>query len=524
MADYLFIVPGYSDEDFSFLPLRNLLVNQNLYKLNKIKSIEYASLDDQVDFPDFADKLDWEYEQFLKDHDGSNVRIDILAHSTGSLVVRSWLYLRRKRQQAKGQKLDVPVEHLFLFAPANFGSDLACIGRSSLNAARVTLMRIKDKWQAKDESERMTLDGNRDLFETGRKVLQGLEPASPIQWNLSVGDLHCETYFGPNDQSGQCCYPFVFSAGKPKDINAINWEKIHFMKPLFKDGTDNTIRIAGTSLNTRMVTLRSQKGQSNIEWDSELITQGNKLTGPRKFQDIPFAIYQDYDHCGIINGNNDKRFKKPRTAEGRREWDESLPAKEWLPLDHLKDALRVKTEEEYQKVAKVFEEITDDYIDSRQAPKKGVFQQFFFKAIDDTGQDVIDFDIDFEVREKNTNKQAVKETGKLHEIMNKTYEIHDHSIDGSNKVLMLGNITEIEASLCKLDSNKEVIMIVTAQGPYNGVAYEKAQFIIYNPHSSGFGDNSPSFFHPFTTTLVKIVFDRVVHHAILSRGDFTIGS
>jgi len=132
MAKYLFIVPGYSDEDFSFLPLRNLLIQENLYESENIKSIEYASLDDQVDFRDFADKFDDTYKNFIETHPDAQ-QIDVLAHSTGSLVVRAWLYLRRTRQLKRKLPIDVPIEHLFLFAPANFGSDLAKIGRSPLD-------------------------------------------------------------------------------------------------------------------------------------------------------------------------------------------------------------------------------------------------------------------------------------------------------------------------------------------------------------------------------------------------------
>jgi hypothetical protein len=264
MARYLFIVPGYSDVSFSFRPLKNLLIQQGLYDSDKIKSIDYASLDDQVDFRDFADKFDDIYNEFIKIH--PNTQIDVLAHSTGSLVVRAWLYLRRTRQTRRNLPIDVPIEHLFLFAPANFGSDLAKIGRSPLNAVRVTFTKLKKSF---------TLEGHedKDLFETGKKVLEGLEPASPTQWELSMGDLHEHTYFGEHDPNlkKQYCFPFIFAAGQAKKT----LESI-VVKELQKDGTDSTVRIAGTSLNTRLFTLRSNSivaGTSlhEIDWDKELM-------------------------------------------------------------------------------------------------------------------------------------------------------------------------------------------------------------------------------------------------------------
>lgn len=554
MAEYLFIVPGYSDEDFSFLPLRNLLIQENLYERENIKSIEYASLDDQVDFRDFADKFDDTYNEFIKEHPDVQ-QIDVLAHSTGSLVVRAWLYLRRTRQKERDLEIDVPIEHLFLFAPANFGSDLAKIGRSPLNAVRVTFTKLSKSFiVGKDQldttkreilEKSFTLKGNKDPFETGKKVLEGLEPASPTQWELSMGDLHKHTYFGEHDPNPnkQYCFPFIFAAGQArKTLESI------VVKELQKDGTDSTVRVAGTSLNTRLFTLRSKsitEGTSlkEIEWDNELIPKTDKK---RKYENIAFAIFGKYDHCGIIN--NDYEWKKPKNLQQALTWDRTL-SNQWEPLTLLRAAKEVTTPEQYKELAKEFDKKTLKYIeDKKEKPKEGIFQQFFFNVTDDTGQKVPDFFIQFFVYDvqdtgkKTENPDLTKKFRELFDggkdgadFASKT-SFHVHSIDSSHSVLML-DITLVEKFLTDntLSANNQIVMKVTANSPYKGVVFGDSDpdsdsdsdsnlgsdFVIFDKSAELNG--SPSFFSPFTTTLVKIILQRKINRTILGKGDFGSG-
>jgi hypothetical protein len=513
MADYLFIIPGYSDEDFSFLPLRNLLIQQGLYEEHNIRSIEYASLNDQADFRDFADKLDEIYER-----DFADTRIDVLAHSTGSLVVRAWLYLRRMRQRIRNQRLDVPVEHLFLFAPANFGSDLAKLGQSPLNALKVTFTKL---------NRNATLIGNQNAFETGRKVLQGLEPASPIQWQLSMSDLHQETYFGKHDETGLTCFPFVFAAGN----NFKNLESV-IVKELQKDGTDSTVRIAGTSLNTRKFKLRSRRLnilsplEYQIEWDDELLSDvqkqklGDNLTSDhprRKFENIAFAIFGTYDHCGIINDNG--KCKKPKNID-EDAWTVEKPQlpDNWEPLELLKAAKQITTAEKYQALSEEFTKKTDAYSSSRNT----LFQQFFFKVIDDTGLEIDDYFIRFFVYDLNDDLDLPNEnlSKEFRASFGDGVDFYIHSCNASYRSLMInikGVLSYIENNL---QTNKQIKMQVITKSPFNGVSFPSADFIIYDSKDT----NSTSFFFPHTTTLVEIVLDRRVDDIILGRGTFSIGS
>jgi hypothetical protein len=501
MANYLFIIPGYSDEDFSFLPLKNLLIAQDLYKQEHIRSIEYASLNDRADFRDFADKLDEIYEKLITINPGT--RIDVLAHSTGSLVVRSWLYLRRMRQRIRNKPLDVPVEHLFLFAPANFGSDLAKLGQSPLNALKVTFTKL---------NKNATLIGNQQPFETGLKVLQGLEPASPTQWELSMVDLHQETYFGEHDPTGLICFPFVFAAGK----NFQNLESF-IVKELQKDGTDSTVRIAGTSLNTRKFKLRSRRNDSGdleyqFEPDTELMAAGQR----RKFENIAFAIFGDYDHCGIINDNG--KCKKPRDID-EDNWKPSLP-NDWEPLEFLQAAKEITEAEEYKKISQEFTRKTDKY----SLSKSSIFQQFFFKVIDDTGIEINDYFIRFFVYDLNdgTNLPNKTLTEQFRQSFGEGTDFYIHSCNASCRSLLV-NIKSVLVYIDNnLQDNKQIKMEVVTKSPFNGVSFPTANFVIYD--SKYRAESLTSFFFPHTTSLVEIILDRKVDDIILGEGNFHIGS
>lgn len=510
MANHLFIIPGYSDVTFSFRPLRNLLINHDLYLAQNIFSIEYASLDDQVDYYDFADKLEEVYRKFQEENPGQ--RVDVLAHSTGSLVVRAWLFLRRCRQKKQDLPLDVPVEHLFLFAPANFGSDLAVLGRSALNAVRVTFTKMK--------MESFMLPGSLDSFETGRRILEGLEPASPVQWQLSVGDLHQETYFGENDETGLCCFPFVFAAGTfNKTLESIG------VRELQKDGTDSTVRIAGTSLNTRLFTLRSDlpeglSGTSRIYMESEFI--GN-TTKRRKFGEVAFGIFSDYDHCGIINQNG--MFPKPRNSHDAVSWNPQLPADQWKPLPYLIAAMQVSTSQQYVEVCEEFKTLTNAYIENRREdPEKGIYQQFFFQVLDDTDQKVRDFFVQFLVGNQIDNIFSENSvlTRKFQSLFGDKTQFHFHLVDNSHAMLMLDLSSVNKFITLDLAEGDQVKLRIIARSPYNGVRYPDGDFIVFQKGSE-LDSEGETFFFPYTTTLVRVILGRSVDDSLLSIGTFGPG-
>jgi len=464
MADRLLIVHGYSDgyvqKNNSFAKLRDFLVAKGGYARTDIHFVEYASMDDQSTFEDFADKLDTDYEKKI----GSGNRVDILCHSTGALVTRVWLAHRRQMQRERGLALDSPVHRLFMFAPANFGSDLARMGQSFLGKARCTFFNKN----AFDD----------DRWESGRIVLQGLEPASPFQWQLSMQDLHGETYFGPGDPSGEVCYPFVFAAG-----NGYTGMEAKVIKARNKPGTDGTVRICGTGLNTRKCTLRATGNGSEFVWQAE-----------KKHEQMPFAVFQGFNHGSILNPG-EKGFDSP-----------------YGPGSALLRALEVRTPRQYAAAASAFDSINDqNYATAAKPEDRDRYQQFFIKVRDDAGFRCEDYFIDFHVAAADKKQQNV-----LNKMIDTVLEkgVTVHSQDRSMRVF-LANLTTLDAFIQQLQAAQgRLELTIRAQCPSNEITYAPTTFTVHDAGKPS--DDQPVFLYPNTTTLVEIILNRQQSDRVLN--------
>lgn len=470
MAKKMLIVHGYSDGSVSFTKLGDYFLNQGFYDKDSVYYVNYASMDDEATFKDYADKLDDDYNRLFKGE-----RIDVACHSTGALVVRTWLVLHRETQKALGRKLDCPVEHLLMFAPANFGSDLAKLGQSFLGKIRSTFFNTN-----KREDE--------DFMESGKAVLQGLEPASPLQWVLSQYDLfednysyHKSTkdhYFNSRSKSDLICFPFVFAAGKHYGDSL----QARILRNRAKDGTDGTVRICGTSLNSRQIML-------SFEGGSEV----TKRFDETKFSKIPFAVFDGLNHGSII--------------------DPGVPAfsRDTGPRPLIAKALQVRTVQEYEKAAEEFEAISQANYEIMAGKFKEKYQQFFFRVRDDADCSVEDFFLDFEVLDENGTRDddLTSEFDKNFES-----EFYTHSADSAHRVMMV-NCNKLEGFFKELEKAKaKLIFNLTAKTPLPDVKYIEANFVVFDGAKAG--ANGASFLLPNTTTLVDIVLDRTQKDKLLN--------
>lgn len=457
MAKHLWIIHGYSDGSQSFGALRDFLVQVGGYDPQNVRFVDYASMDDEADFRDFADKIDAEYEA-RRDKLGPGFRVDVACHSTGGLVVRAWLALRRAREE--GMELEeqpCPVHRLLMFAPANFGSDLADLGKSFLQKFRLTFF------------SRFTRPG--DWMESGRKVLEGLAPASPFQWELSGRDLHERHYFSSDEPyGGEPCFPFVFAAGCfTKDASAA------LIKQRVKPGTDGTIRICGASLNTRKCVVDFRDEPPRLIWEEE-----------HKFDDIPFAVFQGFDHGSIVNS----------ATEG------FTAANGPGPLVEL--ALRVTDPAAYEAAAKKFAAASVRHYSSAADAFRAPYQQFFFRVQDDVGYPVRDYYLDFFVTDARGNvlKELTHEFDELFEA-----EFYTHRADASCRVMMV-NCARLDEFNRKIMVAKARLMAhITAVSDVPNVAYRSGKCIVFDSAAPRQPDEW-SFFYPNTTTLVDIVVNR----------------
>lgn len=454
MANTLLIVHGYSDGSTSFTGLGEFFIAQGLYARERVFYLDYSSMDDEATFRDFADKLDHDHRTRLK-----NERVDVACHSTGSLVVRAWLALHAQRTlRRRLSDIPCPVHRLLCFAPANFGSDLAGLGQSFLGKFRTTFFNSHSRRE--------------DFLESGKAVLQGLEPASPFQWELSCYDLHDETtYFSPARAEHQRCYPFVFAAGEA--YGGIEAKLVHQRAMA---GTDGTVRISGTSLNSRGCSLDFRVDGPKLVWWKQT-----------KYDDIPFAVFAGFNHGNIINPSHDN-FGLPH-GPGT------------LALDALRTVSDLSS---YQTVAERFTTFCRQNYALMPPDRQQTYQQFFFKVRDDVDQIVEDYFIDFYVADRN---------GRTHEALTIFFDEHfegkvyRHSAHPSHRVFMM-NCSDLETFWKRLIAEDAVLMLeITGASTLPDVRYERSQFLAFDPAADR-APGEPMLLQPNTTTLVDVVLNR----------------
>lgn len=215
----LLLIHGYSDEGNSFVKWKEILVERGIYKANEIHICNYRTLTNEVTIKDIAEGFDRALR--INPHIGPDQEFDAIVHSTGMLVLRSWL-------TAYGQERRQRVKRLIAIAPASFGSPLAHKGRSWIGSI---------------------FKGNRekgpDFMEAGNLVLDGLELGSKFTWDLAHKDLlHEDVFYGPYANT-----PYIFTFCGNKAYSGLRG--IVTASP----GTDGTVRWAGCSLNSRKITL-----------------------------------------------------------------------------------------------------------------------------------------------------------------------------------------------------------------------------------------------------------------------------
>ncbi|MGI9140999.1 MAG: esterase/lipase family protein [Gemmatimonadaceae bacterium] len=212
----LVLVHGYSADAGSFRKWSEELGRRG-YDVSTIHVCNYRSLTNEVTIRDVAEGFD----RALRVRAGldTDEPFDAIVHSTGMLVVRSWLTAYAGRRDR--------LKHLVALAPATFGSPIAHKGRSWLGAL---------------------FKGNRELgpdfLEAGDKILDGLELGGRYTWDLAHQDmLGPETYYGPTGAT-----PFVFIFCGDSGYTGVS-------AVANQPGSDGTVRWSGCALNMRKIVL-----------------------------------------------------------------------------------------------------------------------------------------------------------------------------------------------------------------------------------------------------------------------------
>jgi pimeloyl-ACP methyl ester carboxylesterase len=223
MPNPVVFVHGYSDKGASWAVWREVLRRRGGLGDADMRTCTYVSLNNEVTIKDLAEAFD----RALATQGGldPDAPFDAIVHSTGMLVVRSWL----AADPLRGKRL----KRLIALAPATFSSPLAKKGRSWLGSV---------------------FKGNKqlgpDFLEAGDRILDNLEPASAFSWRLAEEDVFTE----PPRYDGGPETPYVFVFCGTGTYSGLR-------KLVDRPGTDGTVRRAGCGLNVRAIELdMTEKG------------------------------------------------------------------------------------------------------------------------------------------------------------------------------------------------------------------------------------------------------------------------
>jgi hypothetical protein len=245
----LVVLHGWSDNSTSFVPIKNWLVTQGFNPID-VSLADYLSMNDEITLTD----LGYAFQKALriKGIPVTPHSFDIIVHSTGGLVVREYL---RQVCGAAGPKVS-PIKHACMLAPANFGSSWATLGKSVIG-------RLKKGW-----------DWNH-LFQSGQRILDALELASPYSWELAENDL-----FNPN-----------FALFRPDTllttvlVGTIAYPGMESV--VHEDGSDGTVRVSTANLNAHFI-------------KADFVTAPQIV--PRNVSRIALAVFHR-NHGNIIDPN-----------------------------------------------------------------------------------------------------------------------------------------------------------------------------------------------------------------------------
>jgi pimeloyl-ACP methyl ester carboxylesterase len=268
----LIILHGWSDTSKSFQSLADYLKAQG-FKVVEIWLGDYISMHDKIEMKDIG----FGFIRALADQKIEIARhsFDLIVHSTGGLVAREFLRQTCTRADGTRDATRTPVRRLCMLAPANFGSPLAALGKSVIG-------RILKGW-------RWDL---RHLGETGQRILDCLELASPYSWQLAVDDLFDPNFpvFDPNNvlatvMVGSAPYTGIREiAHEPGSDGTVRVStanlNAHYLlvdfvdpeKPVLKKRTDVTHRIAFAVFARNHSTIHDPNEEvQHAEWEKTLL-------------------------------------------------------------------------------------------------------------------------------------------------------------------------------------------------------------------------------------------------------------
>ena len=471
MARPLVLIHGYSATGLDFSKLSAALTAKNIAAVD-INIANYVSLNNEITIKDIAEGLARAFRNKPELNDGQE--FDAIVHSTGILVIRSWLtnYGAAVESNSRLKRL----KHLIGLAPATWGSPQAHKGRTWLGAL---------------------VKGNRnvgpDFMDAGDEVLDGLELGSKFTWDLAERDLlGDQPYYGKGAGTPYVC---VFIGNTPYEgISSVANDP----------GTDGTVRWAGCGLNARKVVVDLTR-MPTLSDGSPAASRISMTPWADDRLDIPMIPVAGKNHATLISDPDDAMvqlvadFLKIDNETTYDAWNQraqefGTEARMKMCINPGKDAAGIGGD-----VQRFFGHL----FPSSERVMEG-WQQFVVHARDERGDGVSDYLIDV-LRED--------ENGKWVPFEEMYTDVHAYKTDLSYRcfhIRLVDGISRVPLKLQIHASTGTKLMAYQGYGSeYNGSDHGQSMTAESEPIVLDLdGTGAESIFQPFTTTMVEIVLNR----------------
>jgi hypothetical protein len=467
MARPIVLIHGYSATGLDFAELCNQLKKRQVEPVD-LNVGNYVSLNNEITIKDIAEGFD----RALRSNPRLNAAqdFDAIVHSTGMLVIRSWLtnYGAAIGNNERLKRL----KHLVGLAPATWGSPQAHKGRTWIGAM---------------------VKGNRepgpDFLDAGDEVLDGLEIGSRFTWDLAHLDLlGDQPYY---DKGSDTPYVCVFIGNTPyTGISSVANDP----------GTDGTVRWSGCGLNTRKITIDLTRTPTGADGKP---TARVSISPWAERVDIPMIPVAGRNHATLVSDPDNAMMKlicdflKVADENAYEDWlrraeVSSEEAKKKMLLNPGKDAAGIQGD---------LKQFFGHLFHEADQPMQG-WQQFVVHARDERGDPVTDYLIDVLRQDDKGNWAPFAEM---------YTDVHAYRADPSFRcfhIRLPNGISEQKVPLQIRVSASTGTALMTYQG-YGSSDVGKTMTATAGPviiNVNGIGD--ASLFYPFTTTLVEIVINR----------------
>lgn len=360
MGRPIVLIHGYSAEGLDFEPLCKKLTSDEKNQAIELNVGNYVSLNNEITIKDIAEGFDRALRQHPKLKSGEE--FDAIVHSTGMLVLRSWLtnYGAAVGHNERLRRL----KHLIGLAPATWGSPQAHKGRTWIGAL---------------------VKGNRepgpDFLNAGDAVLDGLELGSRFTWDLAHLDLLGQSpYYDAGSDTPYVCI-FIGNRSYSGIASVAN-----------DPGTDGTVRWAGCGLNTRKISIDLTR--TPIGEDGKAVTRVS-ITPWAGRVDIPMIPVEGKNHATLISDPDDDMvqrivdFLNVADQDSYKHWVDGAKGHGERALEQM----RINPGKDAAGIGGDLKALFGHLIQVGDQPMEG-WQQFVVHVRDERGDPVTDYLID----------------------------------------------------------------------------------------------------------------------------------